>query len=241
MESGKMKLQSELIIETTRNCNLTCSHCLRGDRESKNISFEHMENTIKQFSEIHTITFTGGEPALNTKAIHKFMELCNKHNVTVNNFYIATNGTIASDKFLKALMDLYIFCDENESSQLSISNDEYHDYDQDVIDKLMVFRFASLKYSETMRSSNLIDEGNANYNGLGGRINTPESFEYIDKEYFESDGQLQDYQLYLNCNGDIVGGCDWSFNNQEDHILCKSNESIFDAIQVNINSLELVS
>jgi organic radical activating enzyme len=231
-EVNKMKLKGNLVIETTRNCNLTCSHCLRGDRQSIDIEYQYIENVITQYNQIDSITFSGGEPSLNTKAINLFISLCEDNNVEVGNFYIATNGTIASDNFLKALMRLYLFCSDNEVSQVNISNDKYHDIDLDVCEKLKLFRFVSDKYDKPVPYKNMLNEGYFSDNYGQGREVMAESFECIDLEELE-EGYLQDLTLYLNCNGQIILGCDWSYEHQKDHVLCNSDENIFNYLITN--------
>ncbi len=225
-----MKVTGDLIIETTRNCNLKCGHCLRGDKEDKTIKAEYMVDVIKQYEYINTITFTGGEPALNPQAINAFIDICKKYNVGVGNFYIATNGTIASDRFMRALVDLYLLCDDNEVSSLVISNDEHHEYEtkNNEYDKLNCFRFTNMRYDGVKPT--MINEGYYADNYGDGRYNEPESFDYIDIEDFNN-GNLGDIAPYLNCKGNIILGCDWSYKNQEHNILCKASESIHHSLK----------
>ncbi len=228
----KTKLNGDLVIETTRRCNLECVHCLRGQQENVFINHDFMENAIKQFNYINTITFTGGEPGLNPKAINEFIYLCKKHNVGVGSFYIATNGTVAPDAYIKALTNLYLFCEDNEMSAVNISNDEFHELEDFAVNKLMLFRFTDMKYNDNYKPDRkyMLNEGYFFDNYNEGRDVTPESFKEIDKEELESDGTFQDLTLYLNCNGKIILGCNWSYQNQEDHVLCKSNDNILETI-----------
>ena len=54
----------ELIIETTRKCNMACEHCLRGDVENVNIKSLYIRRLFSQIDNIDTLTITGGEPSL---------------------------------------------------------------------------------------------------------------------------------------------------------------------------------
>lgn len=116
-----------LIIETTRRCNMSCEHCLRGEPQNRDIDVD----TIRKFlltnnvNYISIITFTGGESTLNLQAIRSFMQICKDLNVDVGSFYIATNGKNIPDEFILCL-DLYLFCSDNEVSAVGISKSFYH-------------------------------------------------------------------------------------------------------------------
>lgn len=223
---------------------MTCEHCLRGEAENKIISSQYMEDTIKQYDYIGIITFTGGEPSLNPQAIETFIELCKTHNVGVGSFYITTNAKQASNKFLLAIMNLYLYCDDNEEvTSLTISNDNFHENYEEVIRKLQVFKFTHLKYDdkelnymERRGTQTMINQGYYAENYGDGRRNTPENINDVRIEEYDNSVSISEVTLYLNCNGQIILGCDWSYKNQEKHILCECSESIHDAI---LKQLEL--
>ena len=64
-----------LSLEITRNCNLECLHCLRGDRINNNISEKTLENLFKDIKSIKTLLITGGEPLLAKKELDKVIDL----------------------------------------------------------------------------------------------------------------------------------------------------------------------
>ncbi len=232
-----MKLIGDLVIEITRKCNTICDHCLRGESENKEISYIAMEETLKQFDRISNITFTGGEPSLNPEAIQHFLSICKSKRIEVGSFYIATNAIHASDEFVKSLLDLWLYCDEmveDEIGGVAISNDFFHTPDSETVKRLKAFKFTNLRYSEKRKGfydgSYLINEGFQYDNMNEGRILEPENFDYLDLDEFKESGYFQDIKLYLNCKGQIILGCDWSYQNQEDHVLCNATESIFDSI-----------
>lgn len=223
-QQGKLTIDS-LVIEVTRRCNLTCEHCLRGDAEDLDLKhgvisdlFEH--NDIGYIS---TVTFTGGEPTLNCAAIDRFIDTCNDYSVSVGSFYIVVNGVSIPDEFILTVARLYNFCDDNEISQVQVSDSHfYYGQDIDQINKLEVFKIFSRR--ETSNDEYLISQGNA--------------IEYI-TDYVDGDGRtinidsenaelVTDYDydvncirgtLYLNVNGDLLGCCDLSYESQEQYKL----------------------
>ena len=208
---------SDLIIESTRRCNMACDHCLRGKAEKLNMSKDIQETFLNQVESISTITFTGGEPSLYPQAINDFIGICEDKNIYVGSFYIATNAKQASDEFISAILRLYLFCDDTEMSGVDISNDQFHENDSKTIEKLQTFTFSRLKYSEQPR--HFINQGFYADNFGDGRNETPSSFE-IDGNY------ISENQISLNCEGNIIAGCDWSFERQreEDVIVCHVSE-----------------
>jgi len=221
------KIQGNLIIEVTRRCNTSCDHCLRGESENKIVSYTAMKDVILQYSYIDCITFTGGEPSLNPEAIDEFINICKYNGIAVGSFYIATNGKVASDKFMLSMMKLYNYCDNFEDgiSSLSISNDQFHSCNSDTVEKLKVFSFTRMKGEIT----HPISEGYyADYYG-DGRENIEESLEYLN--FDESYLNVNDVYVYLNCDGNVVLGCDWSYKNQDEHILCSSSDCIYESLK----------
>ena len=220
----KKLIISGLIIESTRRCNMVCDHCLRGKAEALNMERSIQETFLSQVESISTITFTGGEPSLYPQAINDFIDICEDKGINMGSFYIATNAKNASDEFISAILRLYLFCDDNEEmSSVDISNDQFHQNDPLAVKKLQAFSFARLKYTEQPR--HFINQGFYADNFGDGRNETPTGFE-IDDNY------ISENQVTLNCEGDIIAGCDWSFERQreEDVIVCHiSEESYLDA------------
>ncbi len=60
MENTEKLKIDYLGIEVTRNCNLECAHCLRGNKENKNISGKILDNIFEGITEIGTLFLTGG-------------------------------------------------------------------------------------------------------------------------------------------------------------------------------------
>jgi hypothetical protein len=222
-----------LIIEITRQCNLECHHCLRGDKQNISIQKRHVEQLFSHLSEIDCLTLTGGEPALRPDKIQMILEVARDYDIDIRNFYVATNGTIASKKFLQSIFDLWCYCSENEISCLDVSNDCFHDTDliEENIQRFKAFSFAKYKYFPKSynyqdcneRFPDYTDEDFESLLGEGRGINyNNRKPSIVTKEKFLEDPH--DYELYLNCNGDLILGCNWSYENQENHKLCHVND-----------------
>jgi organic radical activating enzyme len=211
-----MKIDS-LVIETTRKCNLMCPHCLRGNPQNKNFTpgllHSFIENSGLTF--ISSITFSGGEPSLKPDIIDNCLEVFKKHKIEIGNFYIATNGTIYSEEFFITIAKLYSYCSDNEISLVEVSTDHYHEKpNRKMLNLLKAFSFFHLKDN---KYNIFINEGNAASNGIGQRELKEDSLD-IDEEY------IREPVLYLNCNGYVISGCDWSYNNQNKHKISKIEE-----------------
>jgi len=210
-----------LIIEVTRKCNMSCGHCLRGCSQNIDINNQYITDVLEKIESVSTVTFTGGEPVLNPSAIVHFLNECKRLNIEVGDFYIATNGKIVTDEFMKTLLDLYLFCNWKESCLIEISNDYYHDVegqDSDVKEQLMAFRFAEIKGRREHES--MLYEGS--YKDVGS-----DNGNYVKAcEYDLEDDGIRGSEVYLNALGNLINGCDWSYESQEreDLIVCKSSE-----------------
>ena len=70
---------SNLVVEVTRRCNMSCDHCLRGCGQNMDLQDKHIETLTSQLENgyISNITFSGGEPSLNVKAIESFQVILN--------------------------------------------------------------------------------------------------------------------------------------------------------------------
>jgi len=204
-----------LVVEVTRKCNMSCQHCLRGDAQNKEISEETMKGFLikNQVTYISMITFTGGEPSLNPKAIAQFIQCCKDRGIEIGSFYIATNGKAVSDEFVKVCMELYLFCSENEDmSSVDISQSPYHlDQDKEAMRKLKCLTF--VKEKEMLDYRYVIAEGRGKELAeLNGTIDDARKIKAGKLEFSGED--IQEGEVYLNVKGDIVTACDLSYARQ---------------------------
>lgn len=215
---------SNVLIEVTRRCNMACDHCLRGDTQAIDISHDTIDTFLSRVKSISNLTITGGEPSLVPDRISYIVHCAEQHKVTIDSFYIATNGKVVSNAFLMAIMDLYLYCGTNETSQLALSNDEFHaDIPSENLKKLEVFKFFGKKDSEDypLSPDNLIEEGRAiSYGGKS------VSLSRLEVTVMDGEGYINDGDIYLNALGNIVGECDLSYETQDrpELIICKVDD-----------------
>jgi len=210
---------SNLIVEVTRKCNMTCDHCLRGEAQAVDIDFQYIDSVLSQTEYIGNVTFTGGEPSLNVKAIDYFLMIAKKLKVGIGGFYIATNGMTINEDFVMACLRLYSYSDEKKMCLVDISNDKYHanegSYNTELLDGLS---FIHRKYEKERYDFGfnkfLIMEGRA-------KENFPDTGWKADKKRkIESVEDFNDTEIYLNVHGEIINGCDWSYKSQKKNKLC---------------------
>ena len=64
----KMNLK-HMMLEITRECNLKCVHCMRGDAQNVTITPEIIDKMLDNINSIEHLTLTGGEPFLHPEMI----------------------------------------------------------------------------------------------------------------------------------------------------------------------------
>lgn len=206
-----------LSIEVTRRCNMSCNHCMRGEAQNKDISFETIDKALSDVSSINNLTFTGGEPTLNIPAIKHTLEVCKANNIFVSSFYVVTNGKEIPNDFLTVLIEWYAFIAKNggelDMCGVTISKDIFHD-DIDPINelKLKSLSFYTCDKEIDWNSSSLINLGNAkDLNGFYKRHQHPiymlSTYLMDDVLYFE------DSVISLTVDGDFLRDCDYEYNN----------------------------
>ena len=92
-------------IEITRQCNLKCRHCLRGDAQDIDIDLRTIDALVEQTAKIYNLSFTGGEPTLNVPAMAYTLEALRGHKVPLHSVEVATNGMVLSSEFVKAVKE----------------------------------------------------------------------------------------------------------------------------------------
>lgn len=214
-----MQLYGNVIIELTRWCNKTCSHCLRGSRQRIKQTRANMYTFLSNFDGIDMVTFTGGEPTLVPELIGEFIDICRVRDIRVGSYYIATNAHRITKEFLNMWERLHHWCDDNEVSAIDISNDKFHEENKHAYKLLDFAEYhgfnCNFKYNKRMFEPdyhNCISEGRAKDWSTRSVEKTPFMIR-TEKErgiigYIEG-------ELYLNCKGNIIHGCDWSFKNQD--------------------------
>ena len=251
----------ELIIEITRRCNMHCAHCLRGDAEDQDITFDVIDNALKHFDQINTITFTGGEPSLNIPAIKYALTSCKRRNIPVNSFFIATNGLENVDELIKICDKWYDYTlfseyrpDKSQmvdhetiehlisihndvyevTSAVALSSDPYHA-------KIPITNLYKLM-SRTYFSDIKVHDFKHGVQARGRGRSLPNAFwrDPITKLEFNDENSIE--LAYITCNGDILADCDTEFGDMADLSLGNvSDPKIFEEIyerQINDDTSE---
>lgn len=210
-----------IVLEVTRRCNQECIHCLRGCAENIDINNRYITSLLEQIKSLdiyYNIAFSGGEPTLNLPAIEHYISECNRLNISHDYFYIATNGNKLDVEFASICLQLYAMADNKEMCAVDLSNDDHHEYIRDnEIDIMEGLKFFRKKHEESFNYFNgrVVLEGNALNHFSSSRENTV--YVINDKD------SLEDNTIYLNCEGNVINGCDWSYDsqrNREDIFLC---------------------
>lgn len=219
---------NSVVIEITRRCNMCCAHCLRGDAENVDIQEKYIDAFLDSFEEgayIGSLTFSGGEISLNIPAIRYTLKAAKKRGIAVGGFYMVTNGK-AVDKMADlamASLEWWNYCDDKDDNVcgLCISSDDFHEaipYESKSI-------LSGLKYNRNDKVTDfhrtyLLDEGRAK--NLDSNIYKKRE-PHVDKlEYeFSETGSIDFYSgdLYLSAVGNVVSGCDLSYESQKKYRL----------------------
>lgn len=220
---------NNLIVEVTRKCNMCCDHCLRGNAQNLNIKNEYikeflLKNNIEYISQV---TFTGGEPTLNVNAIKYFLEFCKNNNIGIGSFYMALNGKEPIKKeFVMLLIELYLYCDNNEITAIEVSNDLYH-----IAEGQKESNYELLKCLSFFREKGKLDYMHVIAEGRGVEYcensGTIDNARILRPETYETFEELQDADIYLNAKGDILTDCDISYRRQNEFKLFNVMEKTF--------------
>jgi hypothetical protein len=221
----------DVMFEITRFCNMACPHCIRGDSQRLRIKKDYINATLEQFENIGTIQFTGGEPALAVDLINYTREACQHYNINVRNFWMATNGTITTNKFFDAISQWLNYCSDNEISGLRVSIDEYHDeiYNRYEFEEFAEYTLPnetgieiSLELSGAPDEEYLIGDGRALDN-------------YYTTRKVEHNIHLQDDDniegsIYINAKGFVLSTCDISYETSDkkgsEFVICHCTDNI---------------
>lgn len=219
----RLKLE-ELMLETTRDCNLACKHCVRGPSEKVTMAPGIIEAAMSDIKSIGALSFTGGEPALHPQIIKRTLTEVQRHKIGVDSVYIATNGTVESLEFATTLMEWYAYCmkcgGEAEMFSLRISNTAFHD----VHGKKKTALYDAFKFtyhdqpSGTYGKELLINDGRAKTLPKDGTYDfrTVENvLTYLECEDFGDCVEIGEAVVYINVYGDVMFGCDYSYQRQK--------------------------
>ena len=210
-----------LYIEITRNCTIECEHCLRGDRENKNMSVETLDNILKQVKQVQILLLSGGEPLMAIDILEKLPKLIKKYKIRIGIIGIISNGTICSKRHIEALQSLKEQCDE---LQFVLSSDLFHrlewkrlGIEEKVKENYETYKnlFEMRKFLDDDRYKNVV----LRLKGRAKRITKERIFEITKNEYIhyqfidtneeerqiQVDGEKVHGKVCIDVNGNIVG------------------------------------
>jgi hypothetical protein len=236
-----------IAIELGRTCQLECGHCLRGESKNRKLKRKYIDSLFNQIKNIDYLSFTGGEPSLNIDLIEYTLEVCKEKEVSVNNFYIATNGVNIRSEFAVACLKWYAYClkFDGEYSSIEWSNTAYHRdayamycYKNNIYPDLFEapailkgLSFYRPKYEGSLMNDymcSLIKEGRASGWSKARELREDPIKDFLEEGYLE----LWEIDFMLNCHGNILTDCDFSYESQ------KNKKNIFCHVDNFKNKLE---
>jgi hypothetical protein len=219
----------EATIEVTRNCNMWCEHCMRGDPQKRVMKKEYVYQFLSKISDIGTLNIGGGEPSLVPHKIDEIVDVALYTKTDIQNFYIVTNGKRLTKPFFDAVERLYKYCSENEISSLAISKDRFHER--------VDYSYATEDYLEYFEEVGILSEKEV-YTVIGegrgwGVPPHEEEYEIGDYGVEGKENDITTGNLYLNAKGNIIAGCDWSYESQDlpHNIICKVEDFSIDKVK----------
>ena len=225
---------SQLVLEITRKCNMSCKHCLRGEAQDVDMPLDVIDKTLDAVNGISTITFSGGEPTLNIPAMKYALKVCKEKNIPVYSFFVATNGKEVTTDFLTCMIDWYAYCydcgGEIEISAVALSQDMFHDcIDQSNISRLQALSFFDENAKKTdWDKMYLINEGRAAElpsSAYKKRELDPRLYSY----YIEGYQTLTVVSyLYFSADGTVKISCDTAYENDAFSIGNVKDEALVD-------------
>lgn len=214
-----------LAIETTRKCNMTCEHCMRGDPQNKNLMPTAVDFLFERLDRVYDITPTGGEPTMNPDALIHIRKAITKHNVSVGGVYVVTNGLEVTDVFIKNFMDLLLATDMDEDScGIAISQDMFHDNisyeNRRKLSLFGCFRPDDKKTDWTRVPPMAI--GRAASENCPVETRAPYKSDPFYSVEIDEDGNvtIDDTTLALTVDGDLLAGCDYAYADTDAIKLC---------------------
>jgi len=173
---------------------------------------------VSQVDYVSTLTLTGGEPSLGTEVIENLVNYTRwRRDFKIGSFYVVTNGRPHNrfSRFLKALDALYELVEEKDSCSLTISRDQFHNFDKSLLRKFWnEWGESEREYFHPENRTTYIDyagilnEGFAEKNQLGTKDPEQQKPWQVDEEYGYC---VKDGLVYVAANGNVVSICDISY------------------------------
>ncbi len=209
-----------LSIEVTRNCNLSCRHCLRGASSDSDLTFKVISSLAAGIQYVDILTLTGGEPGLASGAIDNVIDtLRTAHDFGIGAFYLSTNGIPYQRSLAHRCLELQDMCQNPDESLVNISYGKWHGTDKmDTPVRWLAFAEYREDRDNILYTGNAKELGDDHYKYIPERV---EVCEYADR-YVLSGGIL-----YMTVDGDILVGCDYSYDEMDEHVLISVSDPDF--------------
>lgn len=209
-----------MTFEVTRKCNKKCIHCLRGNSQNVDMTQKIIEEALRDVTAINTLSLSGGEPTLNVEVIRNIKDHIIRNEIFIGNFFIVLNGTKYDEELVDTLYELYDYITENygdsELCVLTISNNQFQTPDDSIVEMYSHLPFYNEYKANDIPKEEILNTGSAYKNGVG----------VMDVEVLDLDIEVSDSQInvnygnvYINALGDVVPGCDLSYEDQEKYKL----------------------
>lgn len=210
-----------LIVEATRKCNMSCSHCCRGNAQNKSLDINKLQSFLRGIDYVSTLTIGGGEPTLVMDVLKEIKQVLCWSDTTIGSIYIVTNGKKNVLPLAEWFLDMRNIMDDNELSSLGFSFDHWHnenmynkrDYrKQHFYDVEELFMAHGIEESVRKHSdekwtySNLIKMGRSLYSGH--REIKPELLEIED---YDDNKTISEGEVYFTFDGEIYSNCNLSY------------------------------
>ncbi len=224
---NKLYMQNLAMI-ITNQCNLNCSHCLRGTKNNHCISDNIIEATLNQMIGVGNLSICGGEPTLAIDRLEKIISYIIEKQILIEEFAITINGTIYSKELLELLDEINTYIGNNGiHTLLAISLDKYHleqikklGIQKEFYENLRKYQESKFFYGYRATNKKLFREGNAT--NLDKKLTVPlrplkPLITYADKtKKFNKENGLCNIGplVTVNSNG-IITECNASIEHQE--------------------------
>lgn len=142
----------DIEISLTRRCNMSCSHCYKGNSQNVDLSKDDIDALISQTEMVGNLYLTGGEPTLRLDMISYLLERIEANEIPVFKLVVVTNGLTDAEpvanvikqwaQYIQQCNKDYKGIDSTSDSfvELRISRDKYHSHSDIVATHINTYR-----------------------------------------------------------------------------------------------------
>ncbi|MBO5530040.1 MAG: 4Fe-4S cluster-binding domain-containing protein [Bacilli bacterium] len=109
-------------LEITRDCNLECRHCFRGEKQCQYMDLGIIDYVFDNVCRINEFMLTGGEPFLAKEQLKRITKRIMEDETNIGNMIIVTNGSVMSSDVLRMLYQI----NKRANLEIRLSNDYFH-------------------------------------------------------------------------------------------------------------------